>query len=224
MIYALLLLGLLPVVFLPEPAVDSEEESDDLEPIFDASTDMFDEPEDSVLEPVIEDDVSSDTDDPNSDPLDPIVEDDFDATLDPVIEDDLPSDTIDPDDVLAPVIEDDVATIDKPDPDEILAPVIEDDVAGDDTGLAPIIEDDAIPTSAMMLATVSEPALVEEFDAKQDVLVVQLEPGLSDGPLDVETEPSADGEDTLVYIDDILVATLEGAADVDPTRIYVQAA
>lgn len=169
MLYAMLLLGLIPAVLLPDFLAEQDDELDD-EPFQhdsqDAPVSLLDDPDEAALEeepepghaaaadsldPVIEDDILIDTE-PGDDGLPPVIEEDQQedelVVLDPLIEDDMPP--AEPPEitgeVLAPVIEDD-SDEGYPDPDEaeILTPVIEDDVAVDDPDeepLAPVIEDD----------------------------------------------------------------------------------
>ncbi len=162
MLYAMLLLGLIPAVLLPDflSTQDASPENGD-EPVHspDNTVDLLDDPDETgreiPLEPVIEDDEAGEE---GADELvlQPIVEDDLPeaevTVLYPVIEDDLPSPTPpgDPEDALAPVVEDDIDQgYSDPPAEDVLQPVIEDDIAGEgstDQPLPPVIEDDVAAT------------------------------------------------------------------------------
>lgn len=241
MIYALLLLGLLPAALLPDFLSgnddDAEDEYDpqDNESAVDDSllAGYGDDGSDEVLGPVIEDDDATDNANPDGEILDPVIEDDAsetDVVLTPVIEDDFPTDTpqTDPAEVLVPVIEDDTATGGTdPDPSEVLTPVIEDDYAagsGDEDVLPPVIEDDPGPvgmSSGAIEVTATSPAEITDFDARVDILQVTINPAYASGQLDVVTAPSEDGQDTLVYVDEMLIATLKTSSNLDTSHVVI---
>jgi hypothetical protein len=159
MLYAMLLLGLIPAVLLPDFMAESDDEIEDnmlnagsVEAPVNLLEDPTNLPSGEPLDPAIEDDDAWEADELEEAARTPEIEDDLPnadmAELDPVIEDDLPP--VDPPTelgrVLSPVIEDD-SDQGYPDPDAaaILSPVIEDDIAFDgtrETPLPPIIEDD----------------------------------------------------------------------------------
>ncbi len=155
MIYAILLLGLIPAVFLPDILTEDDDAGDgpaESSAHPEQVVDLLDFAAEAPLPPVVEDDAAS-GEAVTEDVLPPVIEDDTtpEEALLPVIEDDLPpSDPPgDVEEALSPVIEDDVAQGGpQPDPDQILQPVIEDDVARvapDGPALTPVIEDDAPP-------------------------------------------------------------------------------
>lgn len=239
MVYALLLLGLVPLAFLPDIFSGGDEDTEDetepqnIDPNDDggllSGIDLG--TTDDVLPPLIEDDDPSADADRDGEILDPLIEDDTsgaDTVLPPVIEDDIAGDSTgtDPEDVLSPVIEEDTAGDSTgTDPSGVLPPVIEDDIAkGDGDVLLPVAEDDPAPVgafSAPIEVTQTTPAEITGFDATEDILCVTINPDFMDGPLNVVTPPSADGEHTLVYVDEMLIATLNASAKLDASHIYI---
>jgi len=201
---ALLLLGLLPLAFLPD-FLDTD--SDD---------DRASEP------PPINDDAAGETgslldgfdeDLPPEDEAGPVDELEGDI-LEPVIEDDLPGDGEDPDpeDVLAPVIEDDVATPPDVDEGDVLLPV--DQIESDADAIWINFNDDAG-------LGYSE---IADFQAGQDVLHVLIEPDAVIGQLDVDVDvvKSESGLDSLVYVEQQLVAVLVNSPDVTLADVIVE--
>lgn len=198
---ALLLLALLPLAFLPD-FLDSD--SDD----------------DGASDPPVNDDVVGevsslldglDEDVPPEDEAEPVDEPESDV-LEPVIEDDLPGDGEDPDpeDVLAPVIEDDVATPPDADEGDVLLPV--DQIESDANTIWINFNDDAG-------LGYSE---IADFQAGQDVLHVLIEPDAVIGQLDVELVKSESGLDSLVYVEQQLVAVLVNSPDVTLADVIVE--
>ncbi|MGR3343043.1 MAG: hypothetical protein ACU0DI_07450 [Paracoccaceae bacterium] len=138
--------------------------------------------------------------------------DDEAAALDPVIEDDQP-DTGDqepnPDDILAPVVEDDVATPSDGQEGEILDPIIEDDSGPDITW----VESDEHADDVH--------AEIEGFQIGEDILQVSLGPDVAQDQAEVMVAQSDDGEDSLVFVGEHLVAVLKGVANATVADVYV---
>jgi len=240
MMYALLLLGLIPAVFLPDfLAEQSDDAGDSLEPVEsnDASVNLLDtlnaEPPEEALQPVLDDDLS-DFEDEIEDPLPPVIEDDVlepeTAVLLPVIEDDLPSEP--PQDgqeeALAPVIEDDTDPgYTDPPADEVLAPVVEDDTANQtaqDEALLPIEAIEAGDNETWLNASDlvdGSYAEISGFDVGLDVLNISFDPDHALPSLDVTVRASEDGADSEVLVGDTLIALLVDAPDVPIEDIIV---
>jgi len=202
---AFLLLGLLPLMFLPD-MLDSGDEAEDATPetlpiIPLADGDFADDQPDLLDDP--------ETPDPHDD--DP-TEDDDPTALAPNDEDDLPDDgsqNPDPLDVLAPMIEDDVETPPN-DEEDALLPV--DQIETDADGIWVNFEDDAG-------LGYSE---IEDFQAGQDVLHIVINPNSIVGDLDLEVLAAANGLDSEVYLEQQLVAVLKGAPDATMADIVVE--
>ncbi len=205
---ALLLLGLLPLIFMPE-AIDDGAQDDDL------SNDS------GGLPPPVEidgdgGDIASlldDPDDQDGENTDNSTETDGSDILDPNIEIDLPDDGTqnpDPDDILEPVIDIDVLTPSDGNESDILLPV--DQINSDSDTIWINFNDDAG-------LGYSE---IEDFQPGQDVLHVLIEPGVVIGALDVDLLQSENGLDTMVYVEQQLVAILKGAADATLGDVIVE--
>ena len=138
--------------------------------------------------------------------------DDTEAILEPVIKDDQP-DTggpePDPDDILAPVVEDDAATPSDGQEGEILEPVIEDDSEPDIVW----VESDEHADDVH--------AEVEGFQIGEDILQISLCPDTAQDQTEVTVVQSEDGEDSLVFVDEHLVAVLKGVASATVADVYV---
>lgn len=239
MLYALLLLGLIPVALLPDYLAeqdDGEDRGGEPEERLDTPTNLLDvlpESTDQALEPVVEDDPPGDPEEDEA-ALPPVVEDDEPepevTVLDPVIEDDEPGapPTGDPDEVLAPVIEDDAdPAYPEPDPDDVLPPVIEDDVASDGADsepLSPVQDllagDGGAWLNASDLAAGSY-AEISGFEAGTDVLHITFDPDYELPDFDVTIGPSDDGADSEVLVGGTLIAILLDAPDVPIEDIIV---
>ncbi len=239
MLYALLILGLIPAVLLPDFLAeqdDGADRGDHPEEPLDVPANLLDdlpEPVEEVLIPLDEDDLSGDPGD-DEPALLPLDEDDVPepevTVLDPVIEDDQPS-TAPPDDpieVQEPIIEDDTDQgYADPDPDDVLPPVIEDDVASDAAGqepLPPVHEIEASEHGAWLdasdLASGSY-AEISGFEVGTDVLHITFDPDHDLPDLDVTLRASEDGEDSEILIGGTLIAVLLDAADVPVEDIIV---
>jgi len=234
MVYALLLLGLLPLAFLPDVLLgDSDEEvENEMKPQGNENDDgllsgLGQGPADKILQPLEEDDTLGGSSDPGEGIIDPVIEDDAssaDGVLPPLIEDDVPGDLPVPDtsNPLTPVLEDDTDDGEaNPDPSEVLPPLMEDDVADGSTDgdvLLPVNEDD--PAQAIE-ATLTDPVEITGFDAQADILRVTINPVILSGLLDVTTIPSANGADTLIFVDKVLIATLNATTDLNASNVYI---
>jgi len=222
MLYALLLLGLIPVVLLPEYLAKDEEpiDMDEHETMDPQGEDLLAEP--VSLDPIIEDDEPGDQTDPDEGVIPPTVDDDIGETvLAPVIENDQPSDPNQPppEDIRAPVDENDAPPDpDAQDPNDVLAPVIEDDF---DATLDPILEDDMAPEEYHFAYT-GEPADIMGFDALEDVLVVRMLDSEPDATLDTTVDVSENGQDSLVHVDGALVAVIRDEAGVALDQIQIE--
>jgi len=232
MVYALLLLGLLPAVFLPdfgtsEEDEDAQEPDQYPQPETDLISQLLERGDQDTLDPVIEDDTETGDGADPADPLLPVIEDDISTVLEPIIEDDSPNDTpTDPDDeILQPTDEDDIASAGAPDPDpdDILAPIVEDDLPAD-SAVLPSIESDT--NSEEFLVYMNEnnevlPVFVEGFDIGADIIQVSVDP---DVPLDsvlVTSEISPNGQDTNVSMNGVVIAVLPDVTDFDPLSVQM---
>jgi len=134
------------------------------------------------------------------------------AALDPVIEDDQPDtggQEPDPDDILAPVVEDDAATPSDGQEGDILDPVIEDDSEPDITWVASDEHADEVH------------AEIEGFQIGEDILQISLSPDVAKDQTEVTVVQSDDGEDSLVFVDENLVAVLKGVVNATVADVYV---
>ncbi|MEE9427571.1 MAG: hypothetical protein V3V25_05410 [Paracoccaceae bacterium] len=194
---ALLLLGLLPLMFLPD--------------MLDSDADSGDGPEDSSgSESPGNGDGSGDDSSLLDDPVDDGSEPDV---LAPNDEDDLPDDgnqNPDPDDVLAPVDEDDVLSPSGGNGGDVLLPV--DQIESDADTIWINFNDDAG-------LGYSE---IEDFQAGQDLLHVLIDPDAIIGELDVEVIQSESGLDSMVYVEQQLVAILKGAPNATLIDVVVE--
>ena len=183
MLYAVLLLGLLPLALFPDGSeVEPEEESGD-----------------NIADEVIAGpgDLLEETGD---DPTDESADDtDLDDVLQPSDEIDVSDGTDeDPDDILAPVDEDDGLTPSDGEEGDILEPVDEDDVA--------------VPANALDFEKPNGSNIedIEAFDVTSDILCLYLD---DDTESIVSANLSDDGEDTEIYLGNELVAVLRGVTD-----------
>ncbi len=65
---------------------------------------------------------------------------------------------------------------------------------------------------------------VSGFEPGNDVLVIKVDPGSVEGAPDVDVRPSDDGTDGLVFIEQMLVAVVQGAPGISPEDVVVQLA
>ena len=188
---AILLLGLVPLMFLPH--MDTTTDEDDLQP-----------PDDSGSEPV-GDLLTNDLDapDPDAEPSD---------ILAPINDIDLPDDgtqPVDPEAVLGPVDQDDVLTPSDGEEGDIILPV--DQIESENI-------DVFIDGSADAGIAYAE---VEGFETGEDILHISILPEMVDGTLDVDVTQSDDGMDALIYVEQQLIAVLKDAPDASPDDIVV---
>ncbi len=211
--FAFLLLGLLPLAFLSEPDMaDDAEESDNTsgagstaplpaieltQPVTDQGAGELAPPDDLLLDP---EDAP-----PDEVPPDP------DDVLAPVIEDDEPGATVpDPGTILTPV--DDIDTPSgevPPDPEDVLLPIDEIDTAGGDTWLN-LAEDTGLGYTE-----------ISGFEPGQDVLQISVPEASADSANDVRIELAENDEDSLIFLDDELVAVLVDARQVTAADIII---
>ena len=208
MIIGLLLLALLPLALLPDmfssDADDAQDQSDAEPPPAGVSSLLHDADIAHDFDVSVVDLLDADPSD-GSGETDPSV-------LEPVIEDDQAdagNQEPNPDDILAPVIEDDTATPPTEPVGEVLEPVIEDD---SESGIA-WVQDDAHAEEVH--------AKVEGFQIGEDVLQISLRPNAAEISSEVAVVPSDDGEDSLVYVGDHLVAVLIGVPDATVADVVV---
>ena len=227
--FALLLLGLIPLAFLPEfGARAGAEETDDLPGP--APTDPADPVDDDEAIDLLDDGTADDADNDDADAGDGF-DDGFDDNSDDAAGDafgDGPSDSDGSDgaedgagisDPLQPVIADDQPGPPGPPPDQVLRPVDDDDVPGDPADdpedvLLPV-DDIATDSSEIWLDLTGDSGIghvvVDGFDPGQDILHVTLG-GLPEGAdLQLQVGPSDDGADGLVHVGERLIAVLKGA-------------
>ncbi len=69
----------------------------------------------------------------------------------------------------------------------------------------------------------NHPVAVEGFDVDEDVLILELKPGVSEDTGNIDVIPSDDGEDGNVYMDNELIAVLMGAPEASPEDVFVKA-
>jgi hypothetical protein len=192
--FAFLILGLLPLMFLPE-SIDTDDLSDEFA---DESGGI------DALQPMDEDDQPDDSSqNPNPDNiLQPIDEIDEYFSDESAVDDEAYYDLASSDGDQDPADE----------PDQPLLPVdqIESEAPeiwinfGDDAGLG-----------------YSE---IEDFDADVDVVHVSIDPDAVIGELDVEVIKTDNGEDAQVYVEEQLIAVLKGAPNATIANVIVEIA
>lgn len=133
--------------------------------------------------------------------------------------------------VLEPVIADDQPDIgeQEPDPEDILAPAVEDDVATLSDGqegeiLDPVIEDDAEPRIGWVASDEHADqvhAEIEGFQIGEDILQISLSPDVAQDQTVVTVVQSDDGQDSLVFVGGHLAAVLKGVASATVADVYV---
>ena len=131
--------------------------------------------------------------------------------------------------VLQPLDEDDTPP-DPPQPvdeESIVSPLDEDDSyrgEGPDSGLLPIDDIDS-DLQEYWLSPADDGGIdhvvIDSFDPAQDILQVVLDPSLVEGTLDVDVQLSDDGQDSLVFVENQLIAVLKGAVGVSSANIHV---
>ena len=204
----LLLLALLPLALLPDMFSSDANEPDatsNSEPALAGVGNLLDDSEDAHDYEVSVVDLLG------GDPSDGL-SDDGEEILEPIIEDDQP-DTGDP----------------EPDPDDILAPVVEDDVATPSDGLEgeildPVVEDDSEPDIAWVASdehAEEAHAKIEGFQIGEDIVQISLSPDVAEDQSAVTVMQSDNGEDSLVFVGDHLVAVLKGVADATVADVFV---
>lgn len=212
---AILLLGLLPLAFLPD-FLDSNSEGDD-----ENSEDL-----DSSSGPgdlLDEGGGSGDGSHWSPDILNPVVEDDFDENDD---------DDPDEDSILAPVDGDDDATPSDGEEGDVLAPIVEDDVAnraGEAEENAPTFSSDLDANTKAEYSdnlldakgVDQEPVNIENFQAGEDVLFISVDPEDDKEALEVATKPSDNGQDGLVFVGGKLVAVIEDTPNASAQDIII---
>ena len=197
---AFLLLGLLPLMFLPDlldNGGDGEQADYDLPP---SPLPIGGDPQDDAISLLDDPDRNTDAGD-------------TDAALAPVNQDDPPDDgsqNPDPQDILLPVDEDDVATLPDGDAGNLLLPV--DQISSEANTIWINFDDDAG-------LGYSE---IEDFQAGLDVLHVLIDPDSVIGELDVEVRTAEDGLDALVFVEQQLVAILKGAPEATVADVIVE--
>ena len=203
----LLLLALLPLALFPELFGDSDEASNEANPDPELAgagsllgcSEFAHDYEVSVVS--LLDAASSDGPSDDQAPI-----------LDPVIEDDQPDtgdQEPDPDDILAPVVEDDLATPSDGQEGEILDPVIEDESEPDIVW----VESDEHADNVH--------AEIAGFQIGEDILQISRSPDVAQDQTEVTVVQSDDGEDSLVFVDEHLVAVLKGVASATVEDVYV---
>ncbi len=210
---AILLLGLLPLAFLPDFLGSDSEGDDENSEDLDSSSGSGDLLDDGGN--------SGDGSHWSPDILNPVVEDDFDDDDDP-----------DEDNILAPVDGDDDATPSDGEEGDVLAPIVEDDVANR-SGEA---EENTLTFSSDLDANTKaeysdnllvakgvdqEPVNIENFQAGEDVLFISVDPGDDKEALEVVTKPSDNGQDGLVFVGGKLVAVIEDTPNASAQDIVI---
>lgn len=196
-----LLLGLLPLMFLPD-FLDQDHDSADAEPPL--------PPGHLPLDGEFSTNYINLLDDPDPDPD---TEVDDETALLPVNQDDPPDDGTqnpDPQDILPPVDEDDVATPPDGDAEDPLQPVDEIDSLSADTWVN--FDNDARLGYSK----------IEGFQAGQDVLHVMIDPASASENPDVEVRTTADGRDSLIFVEQHLVAIFINSTGVTVADIIVE--
>ncbi len=219
MLYALLLLGLLPELLAEgEADRDAPVEPEEMEASPGDLLDTLHGPQDALLDPIIEDDVADGVGE-TDEPFLPLEEDDQMphevAVIEPAIEDDLSLPPGDPLEGLQPVVEDDVQQgYSDPDPEDVLAPVIEDDVATNSQDAAPLLQVDEIEAgeNATWLNAgelgAGNHVEISRFDVGADVLNLTFDADLGVPGFSVSVLPSEDGLDSEVLVGGSLIAVL----------------
>lgn len=201
MIYALLLLGLLPLALFPDGTPVETGDDPDASQGDDSSKgvgDLLDDPADDLLDDPDETEPGTD---PGGDPIDPNIEDDVATDEDP-----------DPDDILPPVIDDDLPTPSDGAEGEILDPVDQDDV---ETDVGEII-------ATLLDGPAAVPVEIKDFDVGEDVLCLCLNPEVATDNPEIVMQTSDDGEDAEVYAGGALVAVLKGTPNATLADIHTQ--
>lgn len=182
---AFLLLGLVPLVFLPglvgEGAVDPAGTVDDTVPLGGHGDLLQDDSQDGP------DDTDESVDETD--------------ILAPVDADDQPDDgqqQVDPGTVLGAVDEDDDTTPSDGNEGDILQPV--DQIESDQD----VIWVDGSTDTGLGYAE------VEDFELGQDMLHITVAPEMVEGELDLNVTASEDGQDAMVYVEHRLIAVLKG--------------
>lgn len=191
--FALLLLGLVPLMFLPEMAVSSSSEDDELPQDSGGSGagDLLDDEPGGNNETDLEND---------TDILNHIDEDDGADTGDEMV---------DPETVLSPENEDDAATPSDGSEGDVLKPI--DEI---ESTLETIWIDGSSDTGLAY-------AEIEDFETGQDILHISMAPESITGELDVDVTQSDNGMDALVFVENELIAILKGAPDATVDDIVV---
>ncbi|MBV1903427.1 MAG: hypothetical protein KUG58_07320 [Marinosulfonomonas sp.] len=136
-----------------------------------------------------------------------------DNILEPTVEDDGldSSDKAEnPKDILTPVIEDDLPSLDDIVPGDILLPVDEIESEADTI----FINFEEFQGSGY--------AEIEDFEADSDILHVLIDPDTVEGELEAKVVASDNGQDADVYIEDYRIAVLKGAADATEDNVFVE--
>lgn len=195
MLYALLLLGVLPLAFLSDGS-DAEPENDSEDEVVELPTDETDDWLEDVFADTTGDSDSEDSDD----------------VLQPIDEDDIADDDggdAEPDNSLDPLIEDDDPTPSDGEEGEILEPIDEDDV--------PINEETIVGALPFTNGTVE----VADFDRHEDILCIYLNNATEVEEGEVEVLPSMNGEDSEVYVNGKLAAVLKNVTDATAENILL---
>lgn len=195
MLYALLMLGVLPLAFLSDGS-DVEPENDSEDEVVELPADETDDWLENVFS-----DTTGDTDsDDSNDVLQPI--DEIDIA-------DGDNDDLDPGTILEPIIEDDDLTLSNGEEGEILEPIEEDDLPNSDE------------TIAGTLPFTDGTAEVADFNSHKDILCVYLNNATEVEEGEVEVLPSANGEDSEVFVNGKLAAVLKNVNDATAENIYL---
>ena len=203
--FALIFLGLIPLMFLPDSVGADHDDGDTGDSPLPDLPPPVSMPEPSDLPNAVETIQPTDPpeEDGQGDGQGEVVEPGIADILDPVIGIDVPDpDSQDPlpETILAPADEIDTASgDDEPDPGNILLPVDEFVSEGQEVWLN-LAEDEGIGH-----------AEITGFEPGQDVLQISLPQDQLDDDPQVGVNPSEDGADGLVFIDNDLVAILKGA-------------
>lgn len=191
MLYAFLLLGLLPLALFPDGSESSDAES---------------ETDDTVAEDSITD-IGDILDEIDSDPEQ---EDESDEILQPSDENDTPDhENEDPEDVLPPVIEDDVGSPSDGEEGDVLEPVDEPDFAG--------LEADINGEGTANYSVVE----IEEFDVEVDVLCVFVDEKSDVNEDSLSIKATNDGKDSEVFVEEKLIAILRGVSATEQPEINI---
>ncbi len=217
---AILLLGLLPLAFMPDflgSDSDDQDENSDQQDSTTGSGNLLEEgggnsdgannlmPD--ILTPIDEDDID---DDDTQDP-------DGNTILEPVIDDDkaTPSDGKEGE-TLQPIIEDEAAVSART-TEDLLTPSVNDDSEADD-GISNPQSNSQQPGQDAGRG----PANIENFQVGQDVLTVSVDPDEDDGSLDLDVRPSGNGQDGLVFVGGKLVAIIKDAPSASAQDVFIE--